>query len=405
MDPGFSLSTPMPGLKCVVVIPAFAEESLIPTLRFLEASCAFVQHAEVIIVINQGEDVSKHNQVVNDRCFREICAAQFEGLPIHVLFVEKIPVKIAGVGLARKIGMDEAAKRLASAGSESNGIIINLDADCTVSKNYLNAIVDGFASIPEAELLNIHFEHYLDQTRSVAEREAIIQYELHLRYFIEMQRWLDLPYACHTVGSAFAVLASSYRKIGGMNKRKAGEDFYFIHKFTKKGTARDLNQCIVYPSGRTSFRVPFGTGKAVENLIKDDLVFKTYNPKSFVDLKELVQRIDYLYSNSYSSLKPKLSKPVNAYLVSQTFDTVIEKIKSNCTSLISFRKAFFQWFDAFRLMKCLHFIQDHYYPNVPVHEALESVGGIVGIEYSDKPEKLLLSLRAKHKLSKWTPRK
>jgi hypothetical protein len=42
-------------------------------------------------------------------------------------------------------------------------------------------------------------------------------------------------YAYHTVGSAMAVKAYQYVKVGGMNRRQAGEDFYFIQKLVHSG--------------------------------------------------------------------------------------------------------------------------------------------------------------------------
>ncbi len=36
-----------------------------------------------------------------------------------------------------------------------------------------------------------------------------------------------VSHAYHTIGSSMAVRCSAYAKIGGMNRRKAGEDFIF----------------------------------------------------------------------------------------------------------------------------------------------------------------------------------
>jgi hypothetical protein len=76
---------------------------------------------------------------------------------------------------------------------------------------------------------SIYFEHptpeiYFDKKII----QSIISYELHLRYYIQKQKFIGLPYACHTVGSSMAVKASSYCKYGGKNTRKAGQDFYFL---------------------------------------------------------------------------------------------------------------------------------------------------------------------------------
>ena len=77
-----------------------------------------------------------------------------------------------------------------------------------------------------------------------------------------------LPYSYHTIGSAFAVTAKAYARQGGMNRRKAGEDFYFINKLIKGENFGEITNTTVFPSPRTSNRVPFGTGKAIVDALK-----------------------------------------------------------------------------------------------------------------------------------------
>ena len=53
--------------------------------------------------------------------------------------------------------------------------------------------------------------------------------------------FVGYPDSIYTIGSAFAVRAEAYMKQGGMNRRQAGEDFYFLYKLTKAWTG-DRNQ-------------------------------------------------------------------------------------------------------------------------------------------------------------------
>ena len=282
-----------------------------------------------------------------------------------------------------------------------NSIIVNLDADCVVSPNYFIALDDHFSSCPESELATIHFEHDLEGLER-EQFDAIVDYELHLRYFIEMQRWLQLPFAYHTIGSAFAVRASAYLSVGGMNRRKAGEDFYFIHKFSKKGTIKDLTDCTVYPSGRKSFRVPFGTGKAVSDLLQSKDELETYHPNSFRDLQQLVACIEYLY-NDGTIISLDLPLTILSYLEDVDAEDVIQKLKSNSRSIKTFRKAFYQWFDAFRLMKFLHYSRNHFYPNIPVIEALRSTKDYLGFAELKTNLKGLTYLRKRHRSQSYNP--
>jgi hypothetical protein len=142
-------------------------------------------------------------------------------------------------------------------------VIACFDADCTCDPNYLAATENFFQSQPSAPGASIYFEHPLDGEN----REPIALYELHLRYYVEALRYAGFPHAYHTIGSSMAARADPYFKQGGMNKRKAGEDFYFLHKIIPLGGFGEINDTRVIPSPRASHRVPFGTGRAPAPLV------------------------------------------------------------------------------------------------------------------------------------------
>ncbi len=393
---------PLSDLDCVVIIPAYAEKDVLTTLQSLQYALAHWSKAheqnqdrvEVILLINQSEDVQSSYAAVNEACFQAANSHDFSDLVLHVIFVEDCPKKKAGVGLARRLAMDEAACRLLSLGKDKEGLIVNLDADCKVSLNYFEGIRSFMDNQPKIDLANIHIEHDLTTAQDERAKEAILDYELHLRYFIGMQRWLGLPYACQTIGSAFVVRCGVYVQMGRMNMRKAGEDFYYIHKFTKKGTVADLNDVVVYPSSRSSFRVPFGTGKAVADILASDDDYKTYHPQSFIDLSLFVNNVRHLYKEDLDmACFPGV---VANYLRGQEFEIVIQKLKSNARSFETFRKAFFQWFDAFRLMKFLHEARDSTFGNVAVLDAINQGREELGVLYAEDKEVLLSRLIQVH---------
>ena len=367
---------PAQNVRTIVVIPSFAEEFLVPVLTSLYEARVNDSMGEIIIVINEGEHSEEISKRVNEQAFDELCSWTFSGMNIHVIYVKDIPAKIAGVGTARKIGMDEACHRFDQIGMSEKGVIVNLDVDCTVSPTYFSAIQDYFVEHPHIELANIHFEHDLQSCGSNEEKKAIIDYELHLRYFIAMQKWLGLPYAFQTIGSSFAVRSAPYQQVGGMNRRKAGEDFYFIHKFTKKGTVGNLKGCTVFPSSRPSFRVPFGTGKSVSKQLQSDQMLTTYNVRSFIELHSFVSSyIDRMYEDA--DHVGRFHSCLQSFLDKENFTGVVIKIRSNTKSKLTFEKAFFQWFDAFRLMKYLHHCRDHYFPNVLIKVAIDEAQSIL----------------------------
>lgn len=338
-----------PELGLVVVIPCFHEPDLIGSLASLwhcdRPACA----VEIIVVINSALGGNPEARAQNQKTLNEATAwAVHHNEPrfkLHLLHFPDLPPKQAGVGLARKIGMDEALRRFGDAGNPE-GIIVCFDADCRCERNYLGSIERHFRTHPRTPACSIHFEHPLTS-------DAIIAYELHLRYYVEALRYAGFPYAHHTIGSSMAVRADVYRKQGGMNKRQAGEDFYFLQKIFPLGDFTDLNETTVIPSPRVSDRVPFGTGKAVGDYVGEERGW-TYPLQAFLDLKELISRAP-------EKLADGCSEPLKSYLTQQGFDAAMTEIGANTSSAAAFRKRFFQWFNGFQAMKFVHHARDHSY--------------------------------------------
>jgi hypothetical protein len=150
----------------------------------------------------------------------------------------------------------------------------------------LRSIERHFEKNPRSPGCSIYFEHPLDGPLDVKVYEAIAAYELHLRYYVHGLRYAGFPHAHHTIGSCMAVRADVYKQQGGMNKRKAGEDFYFLQKIFPLGAFTELTDTTVNPSPRGSDRVPFGTGKAVQAHLAGNKI-STYPLEAFLDLKML----------------------------------------------------------------------------------------------------------------------
>ena len=132
-----------------------------------------------------------------------------------------------------------------------------------------------------------------------------------------------------------------------MNKRKAGEDFYFIHKFTPHGKYSEIKNTRVIPSPRPSHRVPFGTGKAVKETLDQSGKYLTYNPNSFEDLKVFLKMVSDFFEVKQENFEAKFSKipkGIQEFLNSIKFESKLTEIQANTTNLKTFRSRFFQWF-------------------------------------------------------------
>jgi hypothetical protein len=362
---------PSPLLGIVVVIPCHDEDFLLLSLMALKKCDRPKCDTEVIVVVNHAENapaaVKEKNRATYEQALRW---AQENGQPhlrFHIL-LEELPVKHAGVGLARKIGMDEACYRFERA-FNPRGIIACFDADSRCERNYLQALEQYFFENPKAQAAGIYFEHPLSGPDFDDEiYEAITLYELHLRYYVHAQRWAGYPHAWQTIGSSMAVRCDAYQQQGGMNRRQAGEDFYFLHKFIPLGGFGEITGTKVIPSPRPSHRVPFGTGKAVNDLLKSGKGYLTYNPRSFEDLRVFFSQDFYEVKNG-NEMTGQLPESVAAFLRIQNFEEKLAEIQAHTSNRATFRKRFWRWFDAFLMMKYVHFVRDEFYPDVEVTES------------------------------------
>ncbi|MFZ0256886.1 MAG: glycosyltransferase family 2 protein [Gammaproteobacteria bacterium] len=370
---------PSVALGLVVVIPCYDEPCLISTLESLWACQDGSVDIEVIVVIN----ASRHDQPIvharNDQTFAQakawILAREIEarrrGIAFHLTHYHDLPSRHAGVGLARKIGMDAAAARFCLIG-KPDGVIVSLDADCVCDPNYLQQIAAHFASCPSTSGCSIYFEHPLDSAADVRSRHAIVNYELFLRYYKHGLKQAGSPYAHYTLGSGMAVRSSAYVQQGGMNRRRAGEDFYFLQQLMRGGRFTELGSTRVLPSARVSQRVPFGTGRAIEEqLNRRRCAYLTYSPHVFRDLALLFCALIGLSRREQRAEDwlHTLPVPVAEFLHAQGFIEQFPQMRSNAASPQAFLKRFHHWFNGLRSVRYARWATTSRYGWVPIEHA------------------------------------
>ncbi len=413
-------AAPAPGLGLIVVVPCSDEPDLLGTLEALRACRQPTCAVEVIVVVNAAEDAPPE---VLGRNARSVAQAEDwaarnrrDGFRVHVLSFPALPAKHAGVGLARKIGMDEALARLHRSGSPVP-IIANLDADCRCEPNYLVALESHFRAHAASEACAIHFEHRVEDAGDARLREGIVNYELFLRAFTLGLKFCGYPFAYHTLGSCMAVRAEAYRRQGGMNRRQAGEDFYFLNKFMTLGTFSQLNGTTVFPSPRPSHRVPFGTGRAMRRWLADGGAHgeDAYDPRVFAALRPLLDQLDGLFelpadrvAKRVTTLLQTLPPAVAGFLAENDFAARLVEIGNNSASPATFRKRFFRWFDRFRVLKYVHFASEKFWPRIgavpAVAQLLEWKGlCTAGQALAIEPRILLAHARRMEREGAWLP--
>lgn len=375
--PTFIQEEASPSLSMLVVIPCLNEPEIIRTLESVWACEPIDSICEVIVVVNDSETSSQEVKDFNLQTYAQLLEWKNlnvrNNLVLHPIYVPSVQAKFAGAGMARKIGMDEAVRRL-NAVNRPDGVIISLDSDCLVSANYLKRIESIFSESKSCFAATINFRHRFEEMDDPRQEKGIRLYEDYLHYYKQALDFAGFPNSIYTIGSAFAVRAEAYVKQGGMNRRQAGEDFYFLHKLTKLGQLAEIKDAFVYPSGRISDRVPFGTGAAMTKWMNytDDLAL-TYCFDAFLDLKQLFDRVDEFCKiglTRYAEILPTLPLTVQEYLTDASFEGKLAEINRNSSTLESFRKRFFQVFDAFQVLKFLNQVHEQPYSTQNLYEAI-----------------------------------
>jgi hypothetical protein len=398
----FINSIPSPDLKYIIVIPCYNEPKILNTLQSIFKCNLPLNSIEVIIVINSPEgcnnEILKQNKLTYFEINDWIKRNQDRKIKFYLLNKSEIPKKYAGVGYARKLGMDEAVYRF-NLLNIPDGIIISLDADTICEENYLTEIEKVYSRFPEINACVVHFEHIIDEEfLSPQIYSAMVQYELHLRYMRLALKYIGFPYAYHTLGSAFNIKAITYVKQGGMNKRKAGEDFYFLNKIFPLGNIYELKTTCVYPMARPSDRVPFGTGPVISNFLNNNDIIYTYNFEAFNELKNVFDNKNKLFKADIKFIREFINIQQNIisnYLKINNFVDEINRINSISTNINVYNKHFFNWFNAFRIIKFLNFAHRSGYNKVKVSQGVMKIMELFGINYQNNisDEELLLLAR------------
>jgi len=387
-------AAPDPQLGAVVVIPSRDEPQVTRTLASLSACRPPGVGVEVLLVVNGAADADLGERARNARSAalaRDFAASARcpPGLRIQVLEYPDLAPREAGVGLARRLGMDEALARLGRVG-RADAPIIGLDADCRVADNYLVAIVDHFRQQPRIKACSIYFEHPLDGDLAPPVYRAIGEYELYLRYFRLGLARAGYPFAHHTLGSCMAVRASAYRASGGMNRRQGAEDFHFLSKLMLLGGFSDLNTTRVYPGARPSQRVPFGTGQAVARRLRETSLL-VCAPEVFDAIAALVQAVSAWAQQAAVNLEPG----VEAYFQARGLTARLAEVRRETASVRAFEKRLYRWLNPLCMVKFANHLSAGRYPRIPVAEA---AGRLLGGGARAGPRPVLKLLRRYRKL-------
>lgn len=406
---GYGLSPKRPlaavnleGVEQVVVIPALAERvHLFGTLASLARNPSRdLDKTLVICVVNNHkapltteEDIRDNQEtllLLNALLSAEQCfPGQAQGkdlfgtlarsdLRLGVIDASspgwEIPEWEGGVGTARKIGMDAALEVLDGNGCADSGAILCLDADTLVEENYLSALAKHFSATDDSAAV-VAYAHQIPT--EPAHRMAICAYEIFLRAYVLGLSVAGSPYAFHAIGSAMACTAHGYTSVRGMNRRGAAEDFHFLNKLAKVGKVGTVTETTVYPSGRVSHRVPFGTGRQMQRsateTARDDRI---HHPEIFSVIGRWLgavmadpDRDAGAICGTAGQIHPLLAD----FLDQNRFMKSWERIRQNARNEEQLQRQFHVWFDGLRTLRLIHLLARRDYPPVGMVEGIKGL--------------------------------
>lgn len=383
--------TEVPGIEQVVVIPAISEFLNIKYLlsSLIKNDFSLLKKSLVIFVINNSissnreikEDNKKSlsllraviNKSNSDKFAFEISKS---GMQIGVIDTasegKEFEDKQAGVGLARKIGLDQALK-VFDYFNPRKKILISLDADCTVEENYL-AEINKFFNEQNASIANIDFEH--EFIHDEKHRQGMLSYEIFLRHYVVGLSFARSAYSFHTIGSILVYDHEAYLKAGGMNTRKAAEDFYFLQKLAKLYKIYRITSTKVKASARESWRVPFGTGKSMTEYLSNRKEILLFDPDEYRILKEWLELYNSDLSLNINELlkeAKKIHPELFNFLSSNGFSKDWSRILSNSKSEKQLNYQRKNWFNAFKTLKLIHHLRDTSFPMMDIKSGVEKL--------------------------------
>lgn len=278
-----------------------------------------------------------------------------------------------GVGLARKIGSDLATALIHSKQIDCPWICSS-DADAHLPDNYFSVL----ASVVENTSAIIYDFNHTDVKNDLSDATQL--YEQALRYYVAGLQWAGSSYGFHTIGSTLCFRYDYYVLVRGFPKRSAGEDFYLLNKLAKLAPVRTLNaatgnNATIKIDARVSHRVPFGTGPAVSKILtlnnpSQDYLY--YDPQLFVELSRSLKALNklWLYLDDTESWFQTLSEPARYGFEKLPFHKLIKHLQSHGVDKQGCDSQIFQWFDAFRTLKFIHYLQEKYHPPIPLQKAI-----------------------------------
>lgn len=348
-------SMPIKNFQYIVIIPAYAELEYIGHTLDSLSKCELDSFDSVLVVVVVNNETDAHFKIL-DNNQKTLSSLKNRKDLFSLLVIDassegmSIPERRAGVGMARRIGMDFALKF-----AYPHSLLFSLDADSLVAPTYFKEIQAHFDTTDSIAVV-VGFSH--SKNKNLHLEIAIRQYEVFLRNTAKNLAEAGSPFGYVSMGSTIICKSDAYASIGGMPRRKATEDFYFLQEFAKFKRVDKIDSILVYPSSRESERVYLGTGFRISQANKGkNLGDLSYPIEAFNVLKGwlLIAMGGYKESIDEIMIKTeKLSLILYDYLMEENIKKIWDPLRESSPTEIHFQKQFHRWFDALKTHRLLN---------------------------------------------------
>ena len=343
------------GYNFIITIPCYNEyDYIFKTLDSIsKQEPLLLDSLLVIIVINNSEDEIEEIKKNNHATYQKIIGEKYNFEFVAVDSYSKkraLKNKVAGVGIARKIGCDIGLKY-----SHDDSLFCFIDADTKINSHYLQTISSSYRRY-NWKAATVMFEHMSDESKTI---KIIREYEKFLNKTSELLEKNGSPYNYIPIGSSMICNVKSYVSVGGMNTRKAAEDFYFLQELQKAFGVFKIKEVLVYPSSRYTPRAYLGTSSRLLKCLNKELTMDSlyYTDYSFKILNKWLLLALKSEKKSYKEILKEcdfLDKKLIVFLEQHNFKNAWRAINQAPTS-IHFKEQFHRWFDGFKTFKLLKY--------------------------------------------------
>lgn len=371
--PAICEEQPPHDLALCIVVPCYREHHVVKFLAHLAGCEAPPLRCEVLLVWNSHESepqATSAEHAMLAQAARSWCDRNAPWFTLQNLMCDALPAARPGLSMARKVGLDEALRRMDTASHE--GILVLSSADVRYSRSYFVAVCQALLNNQIPGACYSQFQ-YSGAGEPDAVKQAAVLYELYLHYLNVGASLCGFPYPLVIPAPAISLTATAYIKSGGYAATYNEQSTAFVARLNELGNFKRIPQVQVTLLARNEVRPGSEAARTIARMSRRNRS-RLYvpHPNGFALLYRLLSSLPELYLAEHLKLRQvaDLGAPVQRYFDKLFFDEHIAKLRQNSRHLASFQERFFQWFNAARVMQFLKFLSDEIHPPMHVEHSL-----------------------------------